>query len=155
MNRCRTLPANLYLPALRLPRFFAAVLMPLYVAAFTLSITAFTAPALQAQTTGRQAPSDVKFGHITVTHPPEIKLDGKPDRLSPGARIRNTNHMLLLSGSVAGKTLPVLYRRDAVGLVHEVWVLTADEAGKIENATSGKGGQALDDLLSLIFGARR
>ena len=64
----------------------------------------------------RETPKDVKRGRLTVTAPPEITLDGKPDRLSPGSRIRNTNNMLLLSGTVVGQTLPVVYKRDPAGL---------------------------------------
>ncbi|MDB5753459.1 MAG: hypothetical protein JWP65_3880, partial [Ramlibacter sp.] len=49
-------------------------------------------------------------------------------------------------------TLPVVYRRDAAGLVHEVWILTADEYSRLTGAT---GGQRFDELLAFIFGARR
>ena len=106
----------------------------------------------------RDAPADVRPAQLVVTAPPEITLDGKPDRLSPGARIRDTNNMLVLSGTVVGQALPVVYRRDAAGLVHEAWVLTPEEysrvASKYEGA-NGNGGQLLADLLNLIFGARR
>ena len=65
---------------------------------------------------------------MQITYPPNILLNGQAARLSPGARIRGTNSLLVLSGSLAGQTLLVNYLRDAQGLVHEVWILNATEA---------------------------
>jgi hypothetical protein len=115
------------------------------------------APAAWAQGIQRTAPKDVVLGQLTVIAPPQITLDGKPDRLSPGARIRDLNNMMVLSGGIVGKTLPVVYRRDAAGLVHEVWILTADEYSKLGGANTGdpEGHKRFDELLTLIFGARR
>jgi hypothetical protein len=114
-------------------------------------------PLLPAAAQGivREAPKDVVRGHLVITAPPQVTLDGKPDRLSPGSRIRDINNMLLLSGSVVGQTLPVLYRRDAAGLIHEVWVLTPAEDEKLAGADSASGYQRFNELLALIFGLRR
>lgn len=105
----------------------------------------------------RSAPADVKPARMTVTAPPQITLNGQPDRLSPGSRIRGTNNLVMLSGSVVGQVLPVVYRRDAAGLVHEVWVLTEEEYGKVAGADDGSpdGHKRFGELLSLIFGARK
>lgn len=112
--------------------------------------------AVIAQGIVRTAPADVKPARMTVTQPPVITLDGKPDRLSPGSRIRNVNNMLLLSGSVVGQELPVVYRRDSAGLVHEVWVLTPDEYAKLGGTDgSPEGFKRFAELLALIFGARK
>src|SRR3954469_26062136 len=121
MNRCpRTLA-----------RFSLAAGLAL--AAFCVSFpTAATAQGIQ-----REAPKDVVLGQLTVTQPPVITMDGKPDRLSPGSRIRDLNNMLVLSGGIVGKTLPVVYRRDAAGLVHEAWILTPDEYTKLGGASTG------------------
>lgn len=111
-----------------------------------------------AQGIQRDAPKDVVLGEMTVTAPPEITMDGKPDRLSPGSRIRDLNNMLVLSGGIVGKTLPVVYRRDAAGLVHEVWMLTADEYSKLGGAgaaDSPEGYKRFAELLGIIFGTRR
>jgi len=112
--------------------------------------------AVQAQVI-RSAPADVKPARLTVTAPPQITLDGQPDRLSPGARIRGTNNMLVLSGSVVGQALPVVFRRDAAGLVHEVWILTEEEYGRIAGADDGspQGHKRFAELLALIFGTRK
>ena len=111
-------------------------------------------PHATAQGFVREAPKDVLRGRMTVTTPPIVTLDGKPDRLSPGSRIRGINNMLLLSGSVVGQSLPVVYRRDAAGLVHEVWVLTPEEDEKLSGSDSLTGYQRFNELLALIFGAR-
>ena len=90
-----------------------------------------------------------------LSHRPRAALNGprgKPDRLSPGSRIRDLNNMLVLSGGLVGKTLPVVFRRDAAGLVHEVWILTPEEYSRLGGAT---GGERFVELLALIFGARR
>ena len=141
MNRCKRIRARLLLAAC------AAV------AGFSISF----APATLAQGIQRSAPKDVVLGQLVVTAPPIITLDGKPDRLSPGSRIRDLNNMLVLSAGIAGKTLPVVYRRDAAGLVHEAWILTPDEYSKLGGANTGdpEGHKRFDELLALIFGARR
>lgn len=113
-------------------------------------------PAAWAQGMQRSAPKDVVLARMTVTAPPVVMLDGKPDRLSPGSRIRDLNNMLVLSGGIVGKQLPVVYKRDAAGLVHEVWVLTAEEYTKLGGVGSGADGHLrFAELLNLIFGARR
>ena len=81
-----------------------------------------------AQEAVRPFPSAAKRATMQVTYPPEILLNGQAARLSPGARIRGTNNMLVMSGSLAGQTVLVNYVRDAQGMVHEVWVLNAAEA---------------------------
>lgn len=99
----------------------------------------------------REAPKDVQPGIIAVDAPPVIVVDGKEDRLSPGARIRDFNNMLVLSSALAGQTVYTVYRRDAAGLVHEVWLLTRDEY----KALGGKvAGPSFLQQLNLIFSSR-
>ncbi|MDZ7938247.1 MAG: hypothetical protein U5M53_08200 [Rhodoferax sp.] len=76
----------------------------------------------------RNFPLKVQRGTLLVTAPPEVMLDGKPDRLSPGARIRGTNNMLAMSSVLVGQPLVVNYLREPNGLLHDVWILTALEA---------------------------
>jgi hypothetical protein len=123
-------------------------------AALLLGALAVLSLASQAQSIVRNVPKDVVRGRLVVTQPPVVTLDGKPDRLSPGARIRGTNNMRLLSGSVVGQSLPVLYKRDAAGLIHEAWVLTAEEDDKLADADGLQGHQRFAELLAFIFGAR-
>ena len=123
---------------------------------FLFIALALLAGLASAQGMRREAPKDVVLGKMVVTAPPQITMDGKPDRLSPGSRIRDLNNMIALSGGLVGKTLPVVYKRDAAGLVHEVWILTDAEYGKLGGAGSGADGyKRFVELLALIFGARR
>jgi hypothetical protein len=78
---------------------------------------------------GRTFPDTAPRGKIAFKSPPEIELDGKADRLSPGARIRDERGMLAMTGVLVGKEYVVNFRREAsTGMVHEVWILTAEEA---------------------------
>jgi hypothetical protein len=143
MNRCHTMRAQLALAAL--------LALPVFVIALAPS------SASAQESIRREAPKDVTLGKMTVDLPPVIRIDDKPDRLSPGSRIRDTRNMLVLSGALTGQTLPVVYKRDPSGLVHEVWLLTADEYKQLSGVTTTgtQGVQAFIDMLALIFGARR
>ena len=121
----------------------------------TLALAA--AAASSAQTLTREAPRDVLPGRLAITLPPEATLDGQPARLSPGARIRDTRNMLVLSGQLAGKETPVVYRRDGAGLVHEVWLLTEAEYARLGGKAPSGDPQAVREFqntMSSIFGAR-
>ena len=122
-------------------------------AVFTLS-----AVHVFAQGIVREAPADVRPARMAVGAPPEITLDGKADRLSPGARIRNVQNLVVLSGSLAGQTVPVVYRREAAGMVGEVWLLTPDEYNKLQDEAEGsdsrEGYKRFAELLELIWKAR-
>jgi hypothetical protein len=110
-----------------------------------------------AQGIVREAPKDVKPGLMAVSAtPPIIAIDGKEDRLSPGARVRDLNNMQVLSGALAGKTLHTVYRRDPGGQVHEVWLLTPEEYAKVGGIATGdpQGHKRFLDLLNLIWTAR-
>jgi hypothetical protein len=70
-------------------------------------------------------------GELVVTAPPEAKLNGQPVRLSPGSRIRNPLNQIQLSGTVLGQKLLVNYTLDGFGQVHDVWILSAEEAARL------------------------
>jgi hypothetical protein len=117
---------------------------------------ALWAAAAQAQVF---PPADVERGILTISAtPPLVMMNERPDRLSPGSRIRNTNNMLLLSGHITGQSFPVVYKRDSAGLVHEVWVLKPEEARKLAalgNVNSIESRQKFATLLNELFSARR
>jgi len=119
---------------------------------FTLAAT-----VASAQNFVREAPKDVKPAVIAVSAtPPIITVDGKPDRLSPGARVRDRNNMMVLSGALAGKSLYTVYRRDSAGLVHEVWLLDEEEYAKVGGKYDGnpEGYKRFAELLDLVWAAR-
>jgi hypothetical protein len=118
---------------------------------------ALAATAAFGQAVMRDAPRDVKPAIIAVSAtPPIITVDGKPDRLSPGARVRDRNNMLVLSGALAGKTLYTVYKRDSAGLVHEVWLLNQEEYTKVGGVSTGdpNGYKRFNELLDMIWQTR-
>lgn len=82
----------------------------------------------EAAAGGRTFPIGTLRGSFMVVNPPEIRLDGQPERLAPGARIRSAERMLVTPAAVTGQNLLVNYTRDPAGLVQQVWILTPDEA---------------------------
>ncbi|MDD0840055.1 hypothetical protein PSQ40_15835 [Curvibacter sp. HBC61] len=107
MNRCFSLPRRL---------------------AWRSVCAALALSALPVLAQVRDFPASALRGTLVVTQPPIVQMDGVQTRLSPGARIRNTENLMVLSGSLVNQTLTVNYTRDSHGLVHEIWILTAAEA---------------------------
>ena len=83
-----------------------------------------------AQATVRPFPPQAERGVMQITQPPEMLLNGKPDRLSPGARIHGPDNMLRMSGTLMGQQAVVNFVREPAGQVHEVWILTEAEAAQ-------------------------
>ncbi len=103
----------------------------------------------------RVFPDQALRGLLVVGTPPAITINDKPERLSPGARIRDTENRIVFAHSLAGQQLVVNYMRESNGMVHEVWVLNAYEktqprAGAsdmvIRNYSSGSGSNADNNL---------
>jgi hypothetical protein len=92
-----------------------------------LSILAAAPASAQVQ---RQFPPTALRGQLTVLDGPDVKLNGQPARLSPGARIRGVNNMLEMSGALQGSTMWVHYTLDTQGLLRDVWVLRPDELAR-------------------------
>jgi hypothetical protein len=121
MNRC------LKAPALR----FGATLLTVgalglaHIASMAQSATYPDSAAVPAV---RPFPAAAVRASMVVTRPPEVLIDGQPARVSPGARIRGANNMLVMSGSIVGQRYLVNLVREHTGLVHDVWILTPAEA---------------------------
>lgn len=116
---------------------FACLLAVMAVA--TLAPPALAQQSDESKSNVRQFPKLAKRGELVILVPPEVSLDGKVDRLSPGVRIRDANNNLVLSGTLTEQKLPVRYVRDNTGLVHEVWVLNAEEARQKMPGEDGGG----------------
>lgn len=78
----------------------------------------------------RNFPANALRGELVVTAPPQAVLNGQPTRLAPGARIRDGQNLLQLSGAVVGQRLLVHYTRDNLGQPLEIWILTPAEAAR-------------------------
>lgn len=103
-----------------------------HAATLLLTAAALSAWPALAQTDGapvvREFPKAALRGEMIVLAPPEISMDGKPDRLAPGARLRDSANLLVLTGQVINQKLTVNYLRDNMGLVQQVWILSEAEA---------------------------
>ena len=99
----------------------------LLVSLATLLISTASAQTEAPKPNTRQFPKEAKRGELVVLAAPDIAMDSKPDRLSPGVRIRDINNNLVLSGTLANQKLVVNYVRDNTGLVHSVWILNSEE----------------------------
>ena len=85
---------------------------------------------------GRQFPPNAQRGRLQVVQGSDVLIDGKPERLSPGARIRGPQNPLVMTGAIVGQELVVNFVRDTHGNLHQVWLLTALEAKqKMKRAT--------------------
>jgi len=94
--------------------------------AITLLAAAFLTPLAQAQM-HRNFPANALRGELVITAPPEVLLNGKPERLAPGSRIRGEDNLQQMSGALAGRKLIVHYTRETSGLLFDVWVLNPAE----------------------------
>jgi len=112
----------------------------------------------QAQGVVRPFPANALRGLMQVTTPPLILLNGQPARLAPGARIKNTNNLIVLSASLVGQQLLVNYVTDPQGLLHEVWILTPAEAQQkrpgLDNISNIRFGSDVDGAATAIESAR-
>jgi len=82
-----------------------------------------------AQTT-RNFDAQTLRGELVVTRPPEALLNNQRAQLAPGARIRNANNLMLLSGEVVNQRLLVHYTLDINGQILNAWILTPAEAAR-------------------------
>jgi hypothetical protein len=92
-----------------------------------MTLIAF-ASLLEAQTMARTFPASAKRATLVVTQSPEVLIDGSARRLSPGARIRGTNNLLIMPATITGQNLLVRFLPDGQGLIHEVWILSPQES---------------------------
>jgi hypothetical protein len=112
MNRCLTL--------LKTPSLALAI--------FLVGAACLSPSVSQAQTESRQFPAAALRGMMEVTQPPQILINGQVERLSPGARIKGKNNLIVMSGTLVGQRVLVNYVRNQQGLIQDVWILTDAEA---------------------------
>ena len=96
------------------------------VCAGTAALTAH-AQTSDVKPSAREFPKAALRGEMVVKNHPEIVLNGKAERLSPGARIWDANRALVLSANLVGQPVAVNYVREGGGLIHQVWILNSEE----------------------------
>jgi hypothetical protein len=74
----------------------------------------------------RTIPQEAKRGEIRHLQGMLVEINGKQERLSAGAQIRDADNRLVLPASLTQKS-EVMYSVDSSGMVHRVWVLSARE----------------------------
>ena len=109
---------------------FAATITALQALGLALVLWATAVTAHAQASLLRLFPATALRGELLVTQPPEILLNQRPARLAPGARLRSTDNLLLLSGQVVGQRLVVHYTLDSLGQLLDVWVLTSAEMAR-------------------------
>ncbi|MES2945613.1 MAG: hypothetical protein V4772_22325 [Pseudomonadota bacterium] len=120
MKRCTALMTSAFLAA-----------SPMALSLLALSAGFLAAPA-SAQTTDakpavRQFPKAAMRGEMVMQNHPVLSINGKAERLTPGARIFDKNNHLVLSGQLVNQEIVVNYLRDGSGQVHQVWILNSEE----------------------------
>ncbi len=95
----------------------------------------------------RQFPQTALRGVVVFGQPPQVTLNGEPRQLAPGARIRGTNNMIVLSGSLAGSSGAVHYTIDALGQLRDLWILRPEELANLPWPST------LDEAQAWIFDA--
>ena len=113
MNRC----------ASRSP-FFLVQSLAMALVAMLLAASAWAQMGL------RPFPPKTQRAVMQITQTPELLLNGKSERLSPGARIHGRDNLLVMSGTLTGQKVLVNYVRESSGQVYEVWILTDAEAAQ-------------------------
>jgi hypothetical protein len=95
-----------------------------------LAGSAIPAAAQGSGNPSRHFPATALRGLLEGLQPPQMRLNGQPARLAPGARIRSMDNLLLLQGALAGQRMEVHYTRDLTGALLDVWILTPAERAK-------------------------
>jgi hypothetical protein len=96
---------------------------------FRLLLVAIALPWSAAHAQVRSIPDAAKQGQIRHVQESMVSIDGKPQRLAPGAQIRDQSNRIVVPAEVPAGA-KVRYLLDEQGLVQRVWILTPAEAAK-------------------------
>jgi hypothetical protein len=77
----------------------------------------------------RSLPANAKRGEMRHIQDMIIEIDGTPQRLAPGAQIRDASNLIIAPAALPPASR-VKYELDADGMVRRVWILTDAEAAK-------------------------
>lgn len=86
------------------------------------TLASLATPAAALAQALRSIPASAVPGKLEPKAFPEALLDGRPVRLSAGARIHDRDNRIVLPASLAGARLKVLYARDFNGQIDRVWL---------------------------------
>ena len=77
----------------------------------------------------RSIPQEAKRGEVRHVQDMTVTIDGVPQRLAPGAQIRDASNRILLPTAVPAGA-DVKYVVNEEGHVRQMWILTPAEAAK-------------------------
>jgi hypothetical protein len=77
----------------------------------------------------RSIPADAKRGSIRHLEAMDVEIDGKRQRLAPGAQIRDARNMIVLPAALPPGALG-RYLLDPQGMVARIWILSPEEAAR-------------------------
>jgi len=98
--------------------------------ALLLVIAAVFAAAAAAQV--RTIPAEARRAEMRHVRENIVEVNQRHElQLSPGAQIRDPLNRIIVPASLPPASV-VRYQLDAAGLVHRVWILTAEEADRPE-----------------------
>lgn len=99
-------------------------------AATALPLQAQPVSSVTAAAAGtRNFPPAAERGKLVIGTMPEVMLNGKPIRTTPGFRLFSTEGRLLMAHTLAGQNLLVNYVIEpSTQWLHTAWVLTPEEA---------------------------
>ena len=76
----------------------------------------------------RAFPALALRGELQVISATDVLLNGRAERLAPGARIRGENNLLVMTGAIIGQRLTVHYQREiSSGQLLNLWILNPVE----------------------------
>lgn len=121
------------LPGLRLLRpCTTALLAALPLLAPLSAAHGQSAPAVYAQATPagtRSFPDTALRGVMQIAPLPELTINGKRLRTTPGFRLFDAQNRLVFAHTLQGQTFTVNYViESSTGWLHQVWLLTPEEA---------------------------
>lgn len=91
----------------------------------TILASLLTIAMLVACQSTNRLPDGSYVGVMTTQQLPNVQIDGRQQRLAPGARIVGANNSSITPNQVPANS-KVRYRLDSTGLVTHVWVLPPD-----------------------------
>ncbi len=81
----------------------------------------------------RQLPDEAKPGKLSAVRYPEVQINNRWHRLSPGIRIYDLRNQSILPTMLPQSSL-VAYRLDSMGFVFQLWLITPEEAAALPPA---------------------
>lgn len=90
----------------------------------------------------RPLPEDGVLGVFKSSQIPVIIIDNKEVKLSAGAQIRNQKNVIvqtaLIKGENKGADINVLYKKNKMGQIQRMWILTDEEVGRVKSGNKLK-----------------